>query len=140
MVMDSPELEGLEGVVNEYTDVDFILHGPGWWSCMSSVVPPDEAYPKGPVMKPGRTPYLLENYENVYGDISAGSGFNALSRDLEFAKGFVRKLSRKLIYGTDLNDFFSPQEVHMKLLDSLELAEEANENIYHGNLENLLNT
>jgi len=138
-VMDSPGLEGLEGIVKEHTDVDFILHGPGWWSCMSSVVPLDEAYPKGPIMKPGRTPYLLENYDNVYGDISAGSGYNALSRDLEFAKGFVKKLSRKLIYGTDLNDFFSPPEVHIKLLESLELTEEDNENIYHVNLENLLN-
>lgn len=90
-------------------------------------------------MKPGRTPYLLENYDNVYGDISAGSGYNALSRDLEFAKGFVKKLSRKLIYGTDLNDFFSPPEVHIKLLESLELTEEDNENIYHVNLESLLN-
>jgi len=73
-VMDSPELEGLEGIVKEHTNVDFILHGPGWWSCMSSIVPPDEAYPKGPITKPGRTPYLLESYDNIYGDISAGSG------------------------------------------------------------------
>jgi hypothetical protein len=119
--------EMLEDIVKEHTDVDFILHGPGWWSCMSSVVPSDEAYPKGPITEPGRTPYLLESYENIYGDISAGSGYNALSRDLEFAKGFVKKLSRKLIYGTDMNDFFTPQEVHIKLLEGLGLTEEANE-------------
>jgi len=139
-VMDSPELEGLEGIVKEYADVDFILHGPGWWSCMSSVVPPDEPYPKGPIAEPGRTPYLLENYDNVYGDISAGSGYNALSRDPEFAKGFAKKFSRKLIYGTDLNDFFSPQEVHINLLGSLGLAEVDYEYIYHGNLEGILKT
>lgn len=107
---------------------------------MSSVVPPDEAYPKGPIVNPGRTPYLLENYDNVYGDISAGSGYNALNRDPEFAKGFAEKLSRKLIYGTDLNDLFSPREVHIKLLESLGLAEIDYDNIYRRNLEGILKT
>jgi predicted TIM-barrel fold metal-dependent hydrolase len=136
--MDSSDLSGLEGVVRKYTNVDFIMHGPGWWSCMSSVVPPDDPYPKGPIVASGRTPYILETYSNVYGDISAGSGYNALHRDPEFAGGFVKKLSRKLIYGTDLEGFYEPQDIHIKLLESLKLAEEDYAKIYNGNLEHLM--
>jgi len=136
--MDSSDLSGLEGVVRKYTNVDFIMHGPGWWSCMSSVVPPDDPYPKGPIVASGRTPHILEAYSNVYGDISAGSGYNALNRDPEFAGGFVKKLNRKLIYGTDLEGFYEPQDIHIKLLESLKLAEEDYAKIYHGNLEHLM--
>jgi predicted TIM-barrel fold metal-dependent hydrolase len=136
--MDTLDLRALEGIVRKYSDVDFIMHGPGWWSGMSSVVPPDESYPKGPIVTSGRTPYILEAYSNVYGDISAGSGYNALNRDPEFARGFVKRLNRQLIYGTDLEGFFEPQDIHVKLLESLELAEGDYENIYHANLERIM--
>jgi len=135
--MDSPSLDGLERVVREHSDVDFILHGPGWWSCMSADLPA-EAYPKTPVNGRGRTVCLLQSYDNLYGDLSASSGYNALNRDIEFAKLFLRELNRKVLYGTDLQDFFTPAEVHRKLLDSLGLSEEAYQNIYHRNLERLI--
>jgi hypothetical protein len=136
--MDPPDLNGLEKVVKEHSDVDFILHGPGWWSCISATVPPDEAYPKGPIDAPGRTVSLLESYPNIYGDISAGSGYNALSRDLDFTRGFLRRLDRKIIYGTDLESFYAPEESHIQLLESLNLTERGYANIYHENLEHLI--
>ena len=37
----------------------------------------------------------------MYGDLSAGSGLNALSRDKDFAADFVLRHSRKLIWGSD---------------------------------------
>ncbi len=135
--MDSPNLDGLERVVREHSNVNFILHGPGWWSCMSADLP-TEARPNTPVNGRGRTVRLLDSCDNLYGDLSAGSGYNALNRDIEFAKLFLRELNRKLLYGTDLEDFFAPAEVHRKLIDSLNLTQEAYENIYHRNLEKLL--
>ena len=35
-VTDLPDLKGLEGVVKEYGNVDFIMHGPGWWRHIST--------------------------------------------------------------------------------------------------------
>jgi predicted TIM-barrel fold metal-dependent hydrolase len=139
-VTDSPDLKGLESVVKEYSNVDFIMHGPGWWRHMSAHVPPNVDYPEGPVEKPGRAIYLLENCPNIYGDLSAGSGYNAIARDLAFGKKFLEKLNRKTLYGTDLEGFFTPEHPHIKLLENLNLAVEAYENIYHRNLEKLVKT
>jgi predicted TIM-barrel fold metal-dependent hydrolase len=40
----------------------------------------------------------------MFGDLSAGSGLNALTRDEEFAKDFIARHQDKLIYGSDCND------------------------------------
>ncbi len=135
---DLKDLKGLESVVKEYSNVDFIMHGPGWWRHISVHVPPNVGYPEGPVEEPGRAVYLLENYPNIYGDLSAGSGYNAIARDLAFGKKFLEKLNRKTLYGTDLEAFFTPAHSHIKLLENLNLEAEAYENIYHKNLERLL--
>ena len=137
-VLDTPDLRGLEKVVREYSDVDFIMHGPGWWRCISEHFDPDVEYPEGPVDSPGRAVYLLENYGNVYGDLSAYSGFNALNRDPGFARRFLERLSRKLLYGTDLEGFFEPEKSHLALLKSLNLTDSTLENILHRNIERLL--
>ena len=42
-------------------------------------------------MRGGLTDRWLEEYPNVYGDLSAGSGWNALTRDPEFGPDFVRR-------------------------------------------------
>jgi len=137
-VTDLPDLKGLENVVKEYSNVDFIMHGPGWWRHISAHVPPNVGYPEGPVEEPGRAVYLLENYPNIYGDLSAGSGYNAIARDLAFGKKFLERLNGKTLYGTDLEVFFTPEHPHIKLLENLNLAAEAYENIYHKNLERLV--
>jgi len=137
-ILDTPDLRGFEKVAGEYSDVDFIMHGPGWWRCISEHFDPSVEYPEGPVGSPGRAVYLLENYENVYGDISAYSGFNALNRDRIFAREFLEKLNRKLLYGTDLEGLFKPENSHLALLEGLNLTEHTLENILHRNLERLI--
>lgn len=137
-MLDTPDLRGFEKVAREHSDVDFIMHGPGWWRCISERFDPNIEYPEGPIDSPGRAVYLLENYENVYGDLSAYSGFNALNRDHIFARRFLEKLSRKLLYGTDLEGFFKPENSHIALLRSLNLTDATVENILHRNLERLL--
>ena len=49
------------------------------------------------------TARYLSDYPNLYGDLSAGSGLNAITRDPDFARGFVRRHSRRLIWGSDCN-------------------------------------
>ena len=40
----------------------------------------------------------------MYGDLSAGSGLNALTRDEDFARDFLSRHQNKLIYGSDCSD------------------------------------
>ena len=44
---------------------------------------------------------LLADYPNLYADMSAGSGFNALSRDEDFTAGFLHRHRKKLLFGSD---------------------------------------
>jgi predicted TIM-barrel fold metal-dependent hydrolase len=44
---------------------------------------------------------LLADYENMYADLSAGSGLGALSRDEEFTRGFLQRHRKKLLFATD---------------------------------------
>ena len=61
-------------------------------------------YPLGPVTPGGLTDRLLTDYPNMFGDLSAGSGLNALNRDEEFTRGFLERHQDKLLYGSDCND------------------------------------
>lgn len=133
-----PKLDGLEKIAKKFDNVTFIMHGPGWWRHISADFPPEVSYPKDPISKPGKIIFLLENYPNIYGDLSAFSGYNAIQRDTEFGKSFLEKFSRKLLYGTDLEEFFSPEHSLLNLLKSINLSDEAYESILHRNLESIL--
>ncbi len=52
-------------------------------------------------MRGGVTDKLLSDYPNLYGDLSANSGNNALSRDAEFTRDFLKRHQDKLIFGSD---------------------------------------
>ena len=43
----------------------------------------------------------LAEYPNIYGDLSAGSGLGALTRDPAFGKDFVLRHRSKLLWATD---------------------------------------
>lgn len=93
----------LEPLLKRFPRVKFIGHAQSWWSHISAEVPPPEVslYPKGPVKAGGLIDRLLSVYDNLYGDLSAGSGYNALVRDEKFAAGFVRRHGRKLLFASD---------------------------------------
>lgn len=126
-------LRGLERVVREYSNTVFILHGPAWWREISSSVERID-YPRGRVVGEGRVQYLLREYDNVYADLSAFSGYNALARDLDYAKRFLVEFSRKLVYGSDLLDFFNPSKSLIRLLKSLDLPEVVYRRIFYENI------
>lgn len=98
---DSIGLRGFEKVLSTLPQTIFIAHGPGWWREISSRVDRKTTYPKEPILEGGRVQELLSKYDNIYGDLSAGSGFNALNRDPEYAMEFLSKFSDKLLFGTD---------------------------------------
>ena len=61
-------------------------------------------YPKGPVTAGGLTDRYLTDYPNMYGDLSAGSGLNALTRDEGFTRDFLVRHQDKLLFGSDCTD------------------------------------
>src|SRR2546428_12866097 len=46
----------------------------------------------------------MDNFPNVYGELSAGSGLNALTRDKSFTRNFLTRHRDKLLFGSDCND------------------------------------
>ena len=125
-------------MIKKYSKTIFVAHGPHWWAEISADVKPEDlsGYPKGPV-KPGRVEELLQKYSNLYADLSAGSGYNALSRDPEYARGFLERNSGKLLFATDLLE--ENQEVKiLGFLEKMNLKTETYEKILHKNAEKLL--
>jgi predicted TIM-barrel fold metal-dependent hydrolase len=80
---------------------NFIGHGDLFWAHISADVPADRGYPAGPIKAGGLTDRWLSDFPNLYGDMSANSGNNALSRDTEFSRGFIARHKSKLIFGSD---------------------------------------
>ncbi len=136
------DIEGFERMVSEFPKTNFIAHGEGWWRQISREVPLEDAYPTGKVKPGGKVDRILQNHRNVYGDLSAWSGSNALSRDLEFARKFVERHKDRLLFGTDYYErkFTPPLLVYtpFKVIDELELSEETYGALTHENAANLL--
>lgn len=95
--------EHLETYLKRYPKVRIIGHAQTWWANISADVPPAEKtlYPKGPVKPGGLLDRLLGEYPNLYADMSAGSGYNALTRDESFTAGFLERHPRQLLFGSD---------------------------------------
>jgi uncharacterized protein len=79
----------------------FIGHAQSWWANISADAGKEAGYPTGPVKPGGLTDKLLADYPNIYGDLSANSGRNALARDPDFTREFLSRHSRKLMFGSD---------------------------------------
>jgi uncharacterized protein len=79
----------------------FIGHGDLFWAHISADVPTDRGYPSGPIKAGGFTDRWLSDFPNLYADMSANSGNNALSRDPAFSRGFITRHKAKLIFGSD---------------------------------------
>ena len=88
-------------VLREHPRTTFIGHGDLFWANISADVPTDRGYPDGPIKPGGLTDKWLTEFPNLYADMSANSGNNALSRDKEYARKFVARHQDKLIFGSD---------------------------------------
>src|SRR5215471_112662 len=88
-------------MLHAYPQTNFIGHGDLFWAHISADVPADRGYPPGPIKAGGLTDRWLSDFPNLYADMSANSGNNALSRDTEFSRGFIARHKSKLIFGSD---------------------------------------
>jgi predicted TIM-barrel fold metal-dependent hydrolase len=139
--VDTPGLPALENALKTHPGCNFIGHGPGWWASISGDVDQRSlhAYPKTKVAPGGAIDTLMAKYPNLYGDLSAGSGATAISRDLDFGREFLMRRQDRVMFGTD---FLSPGQAvpqfelfEQKLTD---LPGEVKAKIFRNNARKLL--
>ena len=119
----------LERAAASCPETVFIGHAPGFWGHISGDdLYKTDAYPSVKVQPGGKLIEILQKYPNVYCDMSAGSGLNALTRDPDFAKRFLTEFQDRILYGRDYFD-----NLHQEFLNKLGLPEEVLNKIYSGN-------
>ena len=102
-IVDEIGLPRLEGILKRHPKLKILGHSQLFWSEIGDNVTEENRsrYIKGKVQN-GRLPRLLREYENLYCDLSAGSGANALLRDREHAARFLEEFSHRVLYGCDI--------------------------------------
>ncbi len=100
---DEAGLPGLGRVLSAFPNVNFLGHGPGFWASISGDLKSGELgkYPTTKVAPGGALDRLFDAHKNLWGDLSAGSGSNAIARDLEFGRAFLIRRADRLLFGTD---------------------------------------
>ena len=137
--MDAPGLPGLENALKQNPSTQLIGHGPGWWASISGDVKQADLarYPEGPVAPGGAIDTLMGKYPNLHGDLSAGSGARAISRDVTFGREFLIRRADRLMFGTD---YLAPaQDVpQLTLFRTLQLPADVEARIFRDNARKLL--
>lgn len=134
---DQPGLPRLEHALATFPKLNFIGHGPGWWASISGDVKSLGDYPKGTVAPGGAIDRLMDKHPNIFGDLSAGSGANAISRDLAFGREFMIRRQDRLMFGTD---YLQPgQDVpQFQVFDDLKLPADVQKKIFRLNAERII--
>lgn len=101
---DDPGLPQLERSLQTFPELKFFGHSQTFWAEISRLekIADRYGYPNYPVTE-GVVPKLMRQYPNLYGDLSAGSGYNALARDPAFAVEFLDEFQDRLMFGTDIS-------------------------------------
>ena len=130
--MDDLGLPRLEKVLKANPNTIFITHAQHWWSEISADVTEEErsSYPKRPVLPGGRADQLLQQYNNLYADLSAYSGVNAITRDPEFTKEFFIRNQNKLLYGSDIVSKGQVLKNH-EVIDEIDVDDEIKKKVYY---------
>jgi hypothetical protein len=137
--LDAPGLPGLARVLEAVPNIPVIAHGPGWWASISGGIAQADlgGYPRGEVAPGGAIDALMDRFPNLYGDLSAGSGANALRRDMRFGREFLVRRADRLLFGSD---FLAPgQDVpQFALVDEFDLPAEVQAKIFRDNARRVL--
>ncbi|MSU59638.1 MAG: amidohydrolase [Pedosphaera sp.] len=92
-------------MLEKFPRANFLGHAQTWWANVDkNHADQSVLYPKGPITPGGLTERYLADYPNMFGDLSAGSGLNALTRDATFTTEFFQRHQDKLLYGSDCSD------------------------------------
>lgn len=143
-LVDEPGLPQLEMILRTMPKLILLGHGPAFWSEMGvlETVADRGGYPRYPIKAEGAVPKLFRRYPNLWGDLSAGSGYNALTRDRAYGIKFLNEFQDRLCFGTDI--CYAKQDLPLagfllELKAEGALSEETFEKIARGNARRLLN-
>ena len=101
--------ERFHKMLKKYQHVNFIGHAQTWWANIDKDNKDQNVlYPRTKISPGGLTDQLLSDYPNIYGDFSAGSGFNSLTRDEDRTPEFLKKHQDRLLFGSDCSDRNGP--------------------------------
>jgi uncharacterized protein len=136
---DQPGLPRLAHALATFPKLAFIGHGPGWWASISGDAKSTDFMSSAPrpVTPGGAIDKLMETYPNLWGDLSAGSGAQAISRDPTFGRQFLIRRQNRLLFGTDYLQPGQPVP-QFKLLDGLNLPRDVQSKVFRKNAETLL--
>ncbi len=101
---DDPGLPQLTRTLQRFSRLRILGHGPAFWAEIGPLQTPADrdGYPAYSFDQEGVVPKMFRQCENLYGDLSAGSGFNALARNLDYAVEFLNEFQDRLLFGTDI--------------------------------------
>lgn len=146
-LIDEFGLPRLEKTLKQFPKLKFLAHSQRFWSHISGDITEEtyHGYPDGPVVPGGRIVELMRKYPNLCGDMSAGSGCRAITRDPEFGYAFIEEFQDRLFYGTDI---CSPEQINSPMLKLAAFLDEGVQNgkisydayykVSRGNAEKLL--
>jgi hypothetical protein len=133
-------LPRLRRVLSECPDTTFLAHAMHWWAEISGdVCYEDKAgYPARPVVPGGAVEEIFEAFPNIYGDLSANSGYNALTRDAEFGRAFLERRQDRLCFATD---YLMPGQKCpiIDFIREVDILTSARRKIMEGNARRILN-
>ncbi len=127
-------IDALERALRACPQTIFLGHAPGFWAHISDDgLHERQVYPQGAVVPGGKLVRMLRTYDNLYCDLSAGSGLNALARDVVFARDFLLEFQDRVLYGRDCFD-----NRLQEFLAGLDLDPVVSESIYSKNADRLI--
>jgi len=88
-------------MLEKYPKTTFVGHCDAFWANISADYNNQEAYPGTPIVPGGITDKWLSDYPNLFADVSANSGNNALTRSPAFTPDFLKRHKDKLFFGSD---------------------------------------
>ena len=143
-LVDDLGLPGLEGALRKFPDLKFMAHSQPFWAEISGDLTEQirNTYPKTPVAEGGAVVRLMRECPNLLGDLSAGSGLNAISRDPQFGYAFMTEFQDRLFFGTDFADVRNETPIIDFMNDALaqgHISPEVYDKIGYRNAEKLLN-
>ena len=135
-LIDELGLPRLEKVLQTFPNLKVLGHSQRFWSHIGSDVTEEtrHGFPSGKVGPGGRVVELMRKYPNLYGDMSALSGYNAITRDPEFGYAFLEEFQDKLFFGVDMTSFENLEGNSTKLsayLDDAVLNGKISQDVYY---------
>ena len=137
-------LPQLRASLEKFPNLIFIGHGPAFWAELEYIAPNGqrEGWLTTPLKGEGAVPKYMREYKNLWVDLSANSGYCAMTRDIEYTKKFMNEFWDRILFGTDVCSADGNPKVLINLLNEFHqngvLSDEKFEAITHKNAERLL--